>query len=38
MKAGQVVAPERIEIVEAERPDLALERTNPEGPGACAYR
>lgn len=31
MKAGQVVAPERIEIVEAERPDLALERTNPDG-------
>ncbi len=30
MKAGQVVAPERIEIVEAERPDLALERTNPD--------
>ncbi len=31
MKAGQVVAPERIEIVEAERPDLALARTNPDG-------
>ncbi len=31
MKAGQVIAPEHIEIVEAERPDLALEKTNPEG-------
>ncbi len=31
MKAGQVVAQEQIEIVEAERPDLALEKTNPEG-------
>ena len=30
MKAGQVVAPERIEIVEAERPDLKLERENPD--------
>ncbi len=30
MKAGQVVARERIEIVDAERPDLAMERTNPE--------
>ncbi|MBM3263339.1 MAG: zinc-binding dehydrogenase [candidate division Zixibacteria bacterium] len=29
MKAGQIVAPERIEIVEAERPDLALERSDP---------
>lgn len=29
MKAGQIVAPERIEIVEAERPDILLERTNP---------
>jgi threonine dehydrogenase-like Zn-dependent dehydrogenase len=29
MKAGQIVAPEKIEIVEAERPDLVLERTNP---------
>ncbi len=25
MKAGQIIAPEQIEIVEAERPDLALE-------------
>ena len=31
MKAGQVIAREQIEIVEAERPDLALEKTNPEG-------
>ena len=31
MKAGQVVAREHIEIVEAERPDLVLERTNPDG-------
>ena len=30
MKAGQVVAPERIDIVEAERPDLKLERENPD--------
>ncbi len=30
MKAGQVVAPERIEIVEAERPDLKMERENPD--------
>ena len=31
MKAGQVVAQETIEIVDAERPDIALERANPEG-------
>ncbi len=27
MKAGQIIAPEQIEIVEAERPDLALADT-----------
>ncbi len=31
MKAGQVVAQETIEIVDVERPDIALERANPEG-------
>jgi len=30
MKAGQIVAPEKIEIVETERPDLKLERENPD--------
>lgn len=30
MKAGQVVAQQRIDIVEAERPDLALQRTDPD--------
>ena len=29
MKAGQIVAPGRIEIVEAERPDLILEKNDP---------
>jgi threonine dehydrogenase-like Zn-dependent dehydrogenase len=29
MKAGQIIAPELIEIVEAERPDLALEKSDP---------
>lgn len=30
MKAGRIIAPETIEIVEAERPDLALQATNPD--------
>ena len=31
MKAGQVVDRETIEIVDAERPDITLERANPDG-------
>lgn len=30
MKAGQIVAPETIEIVETSRPDVALQATNPD--------
>ncbi len=31
MKAGRIIAPETIEIIQTDRPDVALEATNPDG-------